>query len=70
VEWSLWLQLAPGSAQAAPAPAGHKAWMSQPCRSNDVNVAFTPYGPVLMMPAGQVALQRTIPAHHADGLRH
>src|SRR5215471_3639430 len=33
--------------------------MSQPCRWNSMNVAFTPYGRVLVMPAGQVALQRT-----------
>jgi len=24
-------------------PAGHKAWMSQPCRPSDMNAASTPY---------------------------
>ena len=44
----------------AAAPAVDTAWMSQPCRWNSMNVASTPYGRVLVMPAGQVALQRTI----------
>ena len=34
--------------------------MSQPGCSRDVAVASTPYDPVLVMPAGQVVMQRTI----------
>jgi hypothetical protein len=40
--------------------AVYTAWMSQPCRSSCMNGTFTSYAPVLMMPAGQVAQQRTI----------
>jgi hypothetical protein len=34
--------------------------MSQPCHPDDVNAASTLYEPVLMVPAGQVVVQRTV----------
>jgi hypothetical protein len=42
------------------APAADRAWMSQPCRWNSVDVASTPYVLVRTVPAGQVVVLRTI----------
>jgi hypothetical protein len=44
--------------------------MSQPCRWNSVDVASTPYDPVLVVPAGQVMVQRDDPPHQTRNLRH